>query len=141
MMFCMKWSIFLIQMTMMTVFGRVILIGTFGDLVDSVQLWSSFLDKIGLTSVWERFPVSYTHIHTDHLSTSTLDQCLVNEWLIPLIADNGVLHFGDNLSRHSLILLKLNLGVLPNICCCFSSLIVHCLVTHSIMKKYTAPMI
>ena len=113
MMFCMKWSIFLIQMTMMTIFGRVILIGTFVDLVDSVQLWSSFLDRIGLTSVWEHFPVSYTHIHTDHLSTSTLDHCLVNEWLISLIADNGVLQFGDNLSRHSLIMLKLNLGALP----------------------------
>ena len=72
-----------------------------------------FVDRLGLTSVWERHPVSYTHIHTDLKSTSTLDHFVVNERLLSVIVDSGVLHLGDNLSRHSPIMLKLNLGTLP----------------------------
>ena len=72
-----------------------------------------FMERLGLVSVWEHHPVSYTHIHTDLTSTSTLDHFVVNERLLSVIADAGVLHLGDNLSRHSPIMLKLNLGSLP----------------------------
>ena len=77
--------------------------------------WSmkQFMEKLGLVSVWESYPVSYTHIHTDLASTSTLDHFLVNERLLSVIVDAGVLHLGDNLSRHSPIMLKLDLGKLP----------------------------
>ena len=73
-----------------------------------------FMERLGLTSVWEKHPVSYTHIHTDQKSTSTLDHFMVNERLLSVISDSGVLHLGDNLSRHSPIMLKLNLGALPS---------------------------
>ena len=72
-----------------------------------------FMDRLSLHSVWERHPVSYTHIHTDLKSTSTLDHFIVNERLLSVISDCGVLHLGDNLSRHSPIMLKLDLGSLP----------------------------
>ena len=42
-----------------------------------------------------------------------MDNFLVNERLLELIEDAGVLHLGDNLSRHSPILLKLDLGAIP----------------------------
>ena len=72
-----------------------------------------FLERLGLVSVWEHHPVSYTHIHTDLVSTTTLDHFVVNERLLSVITDAGVLHLGDNLSRHSPIMLKLDLGSLP----------------------------
>ena len=34
---------------------------------------SEFMDKIGLLSVWDKFPVDFTHMHTDGKSTSILD--------------------------------------------------------------------
>ena len=69
-----------------------------------------FYEKVGLLSVWDKFPIDYTYIHTDLKSTSTLDHFLVNERLLDLVVDAGVLHFGDNLSRHSPIIMKLNVG-------------------------------
>ena len=38
-----------------------------------------FLTRLGLVSVWEQFPISYTHVHTDLVSTTTLDHFIVNE--------------------------------------------------------------
>ena len=73
----------------------------------------NFTEKIGVRSVWEKFPVNYTHIHTDLKATSTLDHFMVNERLIPFIQDAGVIHLGDNLSRHSPIMLKLSIGDIP----------------------------
>ena len=70
----------------------------------------AFFTKIGLKSLWEKFPVDFTHVHTDLKSTSTIDHFLVNERLLDFIVDAGALHLGDNLSRHSPIMLKLNIG-------------------------------
>ena len=69
-----------------------------------------FLERLGLSSAWDHFPVDYTHIHTDFKSTSTLDHFILNRRLIAAIVDCGAMHFGDNPSRHSPIMLKLNLG-------------------------------
>ena len=72
-----------------------------------------FLNRIGLVSVWEHFPIDHTHIHTDFRSVSTLDHFIVNRRLITSIKDCGVMHFGDNPSRHSPIMLKLDVGSIP----------------------------
>ena len=74
---------------------------------------SSFLERVGLTSVWEHFPIDYTHIHTDLKSVSTLDHFIANRRLIERITDCGVMHLGDNPSRHSPIILKLDIGSIP----------------------------
>ena len=76
-------------------------------------LMDQFVNRIGLKSVWDKFPVNFTHIHTDHVSTSTIDHFLVNERLLDFIEDAGAIHLGDNLSRHSPIMIKLNLGSIP----------------------------
>ena len=72
-----------------------------------------FMEKIGLVSLWERFSISHTHIHTDFKSTATLDHFMVNEGLLTFIKDAGALHLGDNLSRHSPIMVKINVGDIP----------------------------
>ena len=73
----------------------------------------SFVANLGLVPFWTKFPVEYTHIHTDLQSTSILDHFLVSERLAALVEDCQVLHSGDNLSRHSPILLKLKVGEIP----------------------------
>ena len=40
-----------------------------------------FTQCIGIISVWEKFPVSFTHIHTDLKSASIHDNFLCNELL------------------------------------------------------------
>ena len=72
-----------------------------------------FLDRVGLISLWEKFPIDYTHMHTDFKSTSVIDHFRVNERLVPLVKDCGPIHLGDNRSRHSPIMVKLDLGSLP----------------------------
>ena len=78
-----------------------------------VNMISRFLNRLGLVRVWDHFPIDYTHIHTDFKSTSTLDHFVCNPRLINCITDCGVLHLGDNPSRHSPIMLKLNVGTIP----------------------------
>ena len=68
-----------------------------------------FLEKLGLKSVWEKFPVDFTHIHTDLKSTSVLDNFFMNESLLEKVLDAGAVHLGDNPSRHSPIMLKLEI--------------------------------
>ena len=71
------------------------------------------LQRLGLTSVWKDHPVDHTHIHTDGVSTSTIDHFLVSPRLLGLVERGTALQRGDNLSRHSPILLTLRLGELP----------------------------
>ena len=77
------------------------------------KVMKNFLVKIGLFSLWDHYPIDFTHIHTDGKSVSTLDHFLVNEGLLPLVTECKVLHRGDNMSRHSPIILKLDIGALP----------------------------
>ena len=77
------------------------------------EVMENFVRKLGLVDVWDKFAVTYTHIHTDLKSVSTIDRILVNERLLPFILDAGVMHLADNPSRHSPILLKINAGNLP----------------------------
>ena len=51
----------------------------------------------------------------DLQSTSILDHFICNKSLlrVPYIIDVGVLHLGDNLDRHSPIMLRLNTGNIP----------------------------
>ena len=80
------------------------------------------LQRIGLTSVWEGREIDYTHIHTDGVSTSTIDHFLVSRGLLKLVEECGPVHQGDNLSRHSPILLSLRLGEMERqeVRCCYS---------------------
>ena len=69
-----------------------------------------FLQRCDISTVWDKFPINFTHTHTDYQSTSVIDHFLCNEGLLPYISDAGALYLGDNLSRHSPILLRLNVG-------------------------------
>ena len=72
-----------------------------------------FLEKIGLKSVWDKFPIDFTHIHTDFKSTSILDHFFVNSSLLERIVDAQSIHLGDNISRHSPIMLKFQVPSVP----------------------------
>ena len=75
-----------------------------------------FLDRIGLKSVWEKFPPDFTHLHTDLKSSSIIDHFFVSEKLLDLVEDAGPVHLGDNRSRHSPIVMKLNIANLKAEC-------------------------
>ena len=47
-------------------------------------------------------------------SLSTIDHFFVNQRLLDLIQDAGPVHLGDNLSRHSPIMIKICLPVIPD---------------------------
>ena len=72
-----------------------------------------FVEKFGFIPLWEHYDVDYTHMHTDFKSTSVLDHFLVTENLLPQVEECKVVHRGDNLSRHSPVLLKLRVGDIP----------------------------
>ena len=74
---------------------------------------STFLEDVGLVSAWEKFGIDFTYMHTDHKSTSIMDNLYVNSTLLPYVEDAGPLHLGDNPSGHSPILLKLCVGDIP----------------------------
>ena len=74
---------------------------------------SSFLERIGLVSVWDKFPIDFTHIHTDLKSTSILDNFFVSKKLLDLITDAGPVHLGDNRSCHSPVMMKIKLEEIP----------------------------
>ena len=73
----------------------------------------AFLDRVGLVSAWEKFPIDFTYMHTDHKSTSILDNFYVNEGLLQYIESAGPMHLGDNPSGHSPIMLSLRVGDIP----------------------------
>ena len=74
----------------------------------------AFMSRIGLHSAWESYPVTHTHVHTDLVATSTLDHFMVDAELLAVVRDAGALtNLGDNLSRHSPIQIKLDMGKLP----------------------------
>ena len=69
-----------------------------------------FFSRLGLVSIWQKFPVDFTHIHTDMKSFAVLDHFFVNQNLLDCVVDAGPLHLGDNLSRHSPIMMKVKLS-------------------------------
>ena len=69
-----------------------------------------FLSKLGIISVWDKFQIDYTHVHTDLKSFAVLDHFFVNQRLLDQIEDAGPIHLGDILSRHSPIMVKLKLN-------------------------------
>ena len=74
-----------------------------------VRSVSRFIEKVGLVSVWEKFPIDFTHQHTDLKSFSILDNFLVNKELLEQIEDAGPVHCVTNLSRHSPIMMRMKL--------------------------------
>ena len=74
------------------------------------RVMKEFVARMGLVSIWQEQPVDFTHVHTDNKSVSTLDHFLISPCLLPDVSGCGVIHRGDNMSRHSPIWLKINLG-------------------------------
>ena len=78
-----------------------------------VQVVKEAIEEINVKSVWNKYPVDFTYCSPTEVSFSTIDHSLVTETLDSSIKDAGVIHLGDNVSGHSPIYLKLNIGSLP----------------------------
>ena len=66
----------------------------------------SFILSHQSQSAWDLFPIDFTHIHTDGVSTSTIDHIIVSRSL--QISNAFTLHHIDNTSRHSAISVHVN---------------------------------
>ena len=73
------------------------------------KIFHEFLRKNNLSSVWNQFPTDFTHIHTNGTSTSTIDHFIISQGLSGLVESCKAVHRGDNISRHSPIVLKVKL--------------------------------
>ena len=60
---------------------------------------SSTVDRVNLVPLWKQHEVDFTHIHTDNMSTSTIDHFILSPGLLALVEGCGPVHWGDNLSR------------------------------------------
>ena len=78
-----------------------------------VEVVKDALTSLDLKSLWTKFPVDFTFCSPSDTSFSTLDHFLISEDLENIVSDAGVIHLGDNVSGHSPIYLKLNIGSLP----------------------------
>ena len=74
---------------------------------------ASFVERLGLVSLWSDHPVNYTYMHNDNKSVSVLDHFLLSPRLLGLVEECGVVERGDNLSGHCPIWVRLRLGALP----------------------------
>ena len=59
-----------------------------------------------------QYPIP-AHVHTAMKSLSTVDRFLVSPGLMQYAGDAGALHLGDNPSRHSPIMLKIQVEAIP----------------------------
>ena len=73
-----------------------------------VRLMKEFFMKHDLVSVWEKFDVDYTYQHNNYTSLSTLDHFFVTERFLSNCISAAPLHFPDNKSGHSPIMLKIS---------------------------------
>ena len=78
---------------------------------------SDFLQNKNLVSLWSHHQgVSHTYeqvCKNGRVSRSAVDHIILSPRLVPLVVDCGVIHRGDNLSFHSPIWVKLQVGSLP----------------------------
>ena len=74
------------------------------------KLFKYFVEKLNLKSAWQKFQTTFSHIHTDGFSTSLIDHFLLSPELFEVIESCEALHSGDNLSRHSPIMLRIKIS-------------------------------
>ena len=80
------------------------------------QIVRRFMEKLNLVSLWNHHEVSHTFeqfCRNGRVSHSTVDHFVLSPRLLPLVVDCGVIHRGDNLSVHSPIWLKVQVGAPP----------------------------
>ena len=78
-----------------------------------VEFVRDALYDLDLKSIWTTFPIDFTFCSPTEATFSTIDHFAINEGLENFVNDAGVLHLGDNVSGHSPIYMKLNLGAMP----------------------------
>jgi hypothetical protein len=72
----------------------------------------SFIDSHNIRSVWDNFPIDFTHCHTDYMSTSIIDHFLTS--ISREITHASTMHHVDNTSRHSAITMHMSISLLSS---------------------------
>ena len=101
---------------LMTVFWVVIWTLIRGEDLDLQLAFVTFWTELASNLCGEKFPPDFKHLHTDLKSSSIIDHFFVSEKLLDLVEDAGPVHLGDNRSRHSPIVMKLNIANLKAEC-------------------------
>ena len=70
---------------------------------------NEFLSKNDLVSIWSKFPCDFTYQHLNLTSFSTIDHFFVTESFLENCVDAAPMHFAENRSNHSPIMLKIKL--------------------------------
>ncbi len=68
--------------------------------VDNIKM---FMRNTGLNPLWSKYYMDYTHLHTDGISTSTIDHFMVSGNILQICENGSVTHSFGNLSNHSII--------------------------------------
>ena len=66
----------------------------------STKMINDWINKMNMESIWDKFPIDFTHQHIDHSSTAILDHFLVTTDLTDVITSAGVFHHPEGHSRH-----------------------------------------
>ena len=90
-----------------TRFNNILWVGDintdFSRRTNHVNSIKTFMEDNSLQSSWSKFSVDFTCSHdaNEHSFISTIDHFLLNDALLNVILDAGVIHDIDNLSDHS----------------------------------------
>ena len=97
---------------------KVVIVGDFNTDLNRdsgfVHQVKQFLNEKDLKTVWTKFPIDFTYCQSVNRNgqrqfvTSTIDHFFVQEQFLNNCIDGDVLHFGENMSNHELIYLKIN---------------------------------
>lgn len=71
----------------------------------------AFMHGLNLSSLWNKYPVDFTYLHTDGMSTSTIDHFMVSNNLLGECLSGGVTHDIDNTSNHSIIYMNVDISM------------------------------
>ena len=69
-----------------------------------VKSIKNFLNANKMLKAWDAYPVDYTYLHTDHVSTSVIDHFMFSENI--QLSNACTLHSADNMSNHSAICIE-----------------------------------
>ena len=72
----------------------------------------TWLLKMDLISVWNNYPIDFTHHHIDFSSVAILDHFFVTSDLLNVVKSAGVYHHAEQFSRHDPIWVTFDFDVL-----------------------------
>ena len=79
---------------------------------EHANIIKTWLIKMDLISVWDHYPIDFTHHHIDYSSMAVLDHFCVTTDLLNAVTSVGVYHHAEQFSRHDPIWVTFDFGQL-----------------------------